>query len=135
MCGLRDDDLARGLDAVQLRHLDVHHDDVGLQLLRQRDRLRAVDGLTHDLDQVIRSEQGAQAAPEDRVVVGDQRADGIHEASSCRGRRACTTVPPPSALAMLQVPPSSLGALAHRAHADAGPERRAGLPRRPAPRA
>jgi hypothetical protein len=80
--GAARDDLARRLDAVQLGHLDVHHDDVGLQLLRHGHGLGAVDGLADHLDELVGRQQRAQPSPEDGVVVGDQRADGIHGTSS-----------------------------------------------------
>ena len=76
--GLRDDP-ARRLDAVQLGHLDVHQHHVGLAPAREIDRRRPVPGLADDLDAGLRLEDRAEAGAHERLIVGDEHADG-HEA-------------------------------------------------------
>ena len=46
----RGDDLPRGIDAVQDRHVDVDDDHVGLQLAGQLDCFAAVTGFAADLE-------------------------------------------------------------------------------------
>src|SRR6267143_2067674 len=65
------DDAPRRLHAVELRHGDVHDDDVRSQAQRLGDRLAAVARDRNHL-QVARFEQGAKTVPDDRVIVGEQ---------------------------------------------------------------
>jgi hypothetical protein len=64
-----------GLDAVHRGHLHVHHDDVRPGELGLAQRLRAGRGLGDHLDAVERRQQRGHAAPDDRVVVGDEHTD------------------------------------------------------------
>ena len=72
------DDLARRLDAVELGHVQIHDDDVGLQRLGGGDRLGAGRRLAHDLRLAERREQRAEPSAEDRMVVGDEDANAFH---------------------------------------------------------
>ncbi|HWF51555.1 MAG TPA: hypothetical protein VG294_13030 [Solirubrobacteraceae bacterium] len=47
---------ARGLDSVELGHLQVHEHHVGGKVERRRDRLAAVGGGAEDVDVVGRSQ-------------------------------------------------------------------------------
>ena len=57
-------------------HPHVHQDHVGAHQLRLAHGAVAVDGLGHDLQPVDRPDQRAQAATDDRVVVGEQDPHG-----------------------------------------------------------
>ena len=57
------------------RHPHVHQHDVGVELAGAADGLDAVRRLAHDLDVRLGLQQGAQTAPHERVVVGDEQAD------------------------------------------------------------
>ena len=81
VCGLAATQAARGLDAVQLGHGDVHHHDVGLQLLGQFDGFAAVGGLADDLHIGLRAEDHLEALADHGVVVSQQDADSFHGAS------------------------------------------------------
>ena len=61
------------VDAVEPRHLHVEHDEIGLELTRERDRFLAVARLADDLEAPAR-EQRAKVEPDDRLVLGDQDA-------------------------------------------------------------
>src|SRR5438552_8727314 len=65
------DNAPRRLHAVELRHGDVHDDDVRSQAQRLGDRLAAVGRDGNHL-KVASLEQGAEAVPDDRVIVGKQ---------------------------------------------------------------
>ena len=67
---------ARGLDARHAGHVDVHHDDVGLELRGLLDRLVAATRLGDDLEAVVLVQEPAQAGAEEVVVVDDEDADG-----------------------------------------------------------
>src|SRR5690606_3656326 len=84
-------DLARGLDAVHHRHQQVHDDDVGPQLLYQRQRLLAVPGLADDLEVGLEPEGEPQASPDHRVVVYEQDADLVHRFSPVKATAATAT--------------------------------------------
>ena len=71
-------DLARGIDAVEAGHLDVHDDDVRLALRRYGDGLITGGGLADHLDVGRGIEQGAQRAQNHRMVVGDQDTCPFH---------------------------------------------------------
>ena len=122
-------DLARGLDAVQPRHDQVHQHDVRSQGLRQPDALVAVAGLAHDRHVGLQLEEGAQALPHHLVIVHDQEADRGCSASGTghlvRWSLRCTrsVVPAPGAEFERQ-PPADLGrALVHPRQADPRPPR------------
>ena len=83
----------------------------GTSARRDLDRLLAGRGLADDLGVGDRLEQGSEAAPEERVVVGDEDPDWrLMEAASSiasRGSDAVTSVPPPALEPISQVPPIS----------------------------
>ncbi len=68
---------AQGLDAVHAGHLDVHQDDVGLELLGAGHALGAVAGLADHLDVVLDLQEGAQAAADHLVVVDEEDPDDL----------------------------------------------------------
>jgi hypothetical protein len=63
------------LDAVQLRHLNVHDDDRRTQFLDLRQRLQARARRTQHLDFLDAAQEGREAFAEHRVVVDDQHSD------------------------------------------------------------
>ncbi len=65
-------DLARGLVARHDRHRDVHHDHVGLELVRHFDRLLSVARLPDDLDVLLLDQHGFEPLADDLVVVHEQ---------------------------------------------------------------
>ena len=93
------EDLARGLDPVHARHVEVHQHDVGLELLGLLDRLGAVGGGADELDVLEPADQAAEAVADDAVVVGEQDADH-------RGTSSVTVVPCPGAESTVSVPPA-----------------------------
>ena len=64
---------ARRIDAVEVRHLHVHHDQVRLVLAGEGNRLLAVAGLGYHLVAGA-LEQGAKVEPDDRFILGDENA-------------------------------------------------------------
>jgi hypothetical protein len=66
------DDAPRRLQPVDVRHADVHDDDVGTPPLGTLDRLQAVLGLADDLHVLLRAEDGAQPGANEFLVVGDE---------------------------------------------------------------
>ena len=121
---------------------------------RQRDRVRAVDGLADDLDVVLGVEQRAEAGPDQRLVVGHQdpdrhgapRRQGRHDAPAAarlgaglqrpagglaRSRIPRTPCPAPGGAAEASSPPSSSTSITQGVgaarHPDAG-VRAAGVP-------
>ena len=98
-----------GVDAVHAPgHLQVHHDDVRDQVDRDGHRLLAGGRLADDVEVAGRGEQRAQAAAEDRMVVGeDDRGGGGGGVAHETGSVATTRVPPPTPGSIDQVPPSS----------------------------
>ena len=69
------DDLRGGGDAVRARHPDVHHHHVGRVAGGLGDRLGAGGCLADHLDAVLDAQQGPQAGPDKRLVVGYQHPD------------------------------------------------------------
>src|SRR5262249_48501776 len=65
-------DLSRRLEPVELRHRDVHDDDVRQEFLRELHGLAAVLGLADDLDVGFGGQQGAETLADDGVVVSEQ---------------------------------------------------------------
>jgi hypothetical protein len=49
-CGFQAQNLARGLQAIHVRHANVHGDDIGLQTQCQADGFLSIGGLPDDLD-------------------------------------------------------------------------------------
>ena len=118
------DDRAGGLDAVRARaSAGPSRPRRAASSRASGDRLGAVGGLADDLDVAARVEQRAQPVAEDRVVVGDQDADGHRVAHGVSERAAAARarrVPPPGRGSTAQRAAELGGALAHRGQADAG---------------
>ena len=99
---------ARHLEPVQARHAYVEQDHVRVERLGQPQRLLAVAGLARDLDALEPLEEAPDARPHERVVIGNQHADGPHDAWSAfspTAKWARTSVPPPGALRTSRDPP------------------------------
>src|SRR6185436_11947877 len=62
------------LEAVQLRHLDVQEQRVGLQLRGRLHRLEPCRGLAHDLDAVLAGQDLSEQPARGSLVVDDQDA-------------------------------------------------------------
>lgn len=77
MPGFGGDDLACRLDAVEARHVQVHHDDIGEQLRGPRDCAFAICGFPDRPDAEQRVDQRPQPAAKGRMVVGDQDPGGV----------------------------------------------------------
>ena len=73
-------DVADGAQPVELRHLEVHRHDVGVELMHLAHGIEAVARGAHDpklprpRDAVARAQHVAQHAPHQRAVVHDQDA-------------------------------------------------------------
>ncbi len=63
-------DVPRGLNTAHLRHLDIHQDEIGLQLLREGHGLLTIACLTHDLE--AQAVQNATGGASKQLVVVDQ---------------------------------------------------------------
>ena len=92
------DDLLGRLDAVHLRHAEVHDHDVGAAPLGERDRGLAVGRLADDADVRRAQQREAQAFAHDLVVVRDQNGDlGVFRHSArilrVRGGRSLRQTP------------------------------------------
>ena len=85
------EDRRGGRQAARAGHGRVHHDDVRLQLGGQRDRFVAVARFADDRDRRVVFEQAAEAAPHERVVVGEQDGDRVASCGSVAG--AVTAAP------------------------------------------
>ncbi len=69
MCRAAVGDLARGLDSVQMRHGDIHHDDIGFLRRGKLHRLPAIGRFADHFKVGLTFEQQAQvrcASPYDR---------------------------------------------------------------------
>ena len=77
---------ADGLDAVHLRHLDVHRDQVGLELVELAEGDPAVDGGTDDLDVGIRGQHVGHDLADDDGIVDDHHPDRVHGVLTGEGR-------------------------------------------------
>lgn len=84
------------LESVHHRHVDVHQDHVRLRRARECDRRATVSGLANHEQVVGPVEQGLEARPHDRLIVGEKDPDR-HGRAPSRGRTACTRKPPPGA--------------------------------------
>jgi hypothetical protein len=69
-------DLTRGLDAVELRHGDVHEDNIGLELRCEGHGISAVFSLGDDPDVCLPLKQCAQALPYDGMILDDEHGNG-----------------------------------------------------------
>jgi hypothetical protein len=81
------DDLAGRLDAVHVRHADVHQHHIRIELAGERDRLGAVCGLADDLDVGFGAQDHPEAAAHKLLVVREQDANR-HARAEPSGRRA-----------------------------------------------
>src|SRR5579859_1664702 len=68
-------DQAGGLQAVEVRHADVHHHDVGLKAFCECDGVVAVSGFTADFKTGSGGDQGAHASADDFMVVYNKNAN------------------------------------------------------------
>ncbi len=93
---------AGGLDAVAVRHPEVHQHDIWPQPDRQRDCLVAVGCRAHHLYPGEQPEQGAKSLADHALVICHQDADGRVHA----GTHSSTRNPLPVGPAV-SVPPSS----------------------------
>jgi hypothetical protein len=66
---------ASRLDAVEHGHVEVHEDNVGVELGGKLDRLLAVPRAAGDLDALVELEGERQRFHEERVIVGDHDAE------------------------------------------------------------
>ena len=66
------DDLARGLDAVEIRHGDIHNDHPGVQLPGQPHRGPPILGLGHHFQIGLLLQQKAESLTDNLVIIGDQ---------------------------------------------------------------
>ena len=64
------DDAAGGLDAIDLRHGDIHDDDVGFEGLGQADGVGAIAGLPDDFHVGLLVEDELEALANHRVIIG-----------------------------------------------------------------
>src|SRR3954447_21334152 len=97
--GLRGEQ-AGGSDSVELRHADVHEDDVGAVEVDRAEHLAAVRGLGDHVEVLGAGEHDPQAGAHERVVVDEQDADH-------RGRLARRTYAPSGSTPCSSVPPAS----------------------------
>ena len=65
------DDHSGGRQTVHLRHLEVHEDDVGQQLVNELDGFTTVGGLPDDLHLLDAGEIAREGLPHDRMIVSD----------------------------------------------------------------
>ena len=73
--GMRTSDLARGLDAVDPGHVDVHEDEVGCEAVDHLDGLLAGLGVAGDLEARCRPDDGSRGASKRRLIVDDEDCD------------------------------------------------------------
>ncbi len=90
------------LDPVEVRHADVHEDDVGHRLPVALERLDAVGRLGDDLQVGLGVEDHAEAGADECLVVHHEEPD--HVAAST-GMRAHTAKPPPDRSPTFSSPP------------------------------
>jgi len=62
-------------EPVHPRHLHVEEEQVDVLALEHRERLRPVAALRHELGVRLRADEALEAAPRERLVVGDRDAD------------------------------------------------------------
>lgn len=88
--------------------MQVHHDDVRAQLLRERDGFVCRPRLADDLGVGFALEDRADPGSEDGVIVGDKDPDGF-QTFRPSGKTAVTRVPPPGCSSTTPWPPTSAG--------------------------
>ncbi len=89
-------DPSRRLDPVEVRHADVHQDDVGLERLDGFDRGESVGGFADDFEVGLGVEDDPEAGPHEFLVVGDQDAGHVdlgERESRADGVAAAVTLP------------------------------------------
>lgn len=64
-------------DPIDLGHADIHHDHVGLDLLRQSDGGKAVLRLANNLDVGLGLQQEPDPPAHQRMIIGQQYAHGL----------------------------------------------------------
>ncbi len=74
--GIALDDLGGGIDAVQLRHGNIHDDDVGRELLGEANGFAAVASFADHFDGRVGLEQELKALADHAVIVGDEYFGG-----------------------------------------------------------
>ena len=65
-------ELAGGIEAIQVRHPDIHDDDVGLELFGLCDGFTAGGGLAADFPTGMDLDEVAETASDDFVIVGEE---------------------------------------------------------------
>ena len=99
--------------AIDIRHPQVHQDDVRVQGFGHGDRLRSVGRLAEHLELRVALEDPAQPVTHDRVIVDDQEPDRTHDSDPAggapmAGTRADIAVPPPGSDSIASVPATRL---------------------------
>ena len=77
-CRCHPEDLASCLKAVQHRHGNVHHDDRGMTLQRQRNGFTPGPRLAHNFNVPFGFHQHPQAFANDDVIIGEENRDFLH---------------------------------------------------------
>ena len=106
-------DLPRGFQAIQFRHADIHHHNVGLRLFCQFKSLPAVGRLRTNFPFGTDFQKGSHTLPHDLVIIRHQDTKRFHLTTSGFGITTRTVVPrrlesissrPPSCLARSLMP-------------------------------
>src|SRR5580698_6604365 len=74
-------DSTGGLETIQVRHADVHHDDIWLELLGEGNRLSACLGFSANFPSGPRGEELFQAPANDVVIVCNENFHRVHPQS------------------------------------------------------
>jgi len=72
-------DLTGGLQSVQFRHRDVHHDDVRFQSFGFDNGFRTGRGFSANSPSRLAFQQGPHTSPYDTVIVGHQDTNRSHK--------------------------------------------------------
>ena len=75
--GVFDVHFAQRVQAAELWHAQVHQHHIGFELAPQLYGFKPVTGFADHLDTVFHIKNGHQAAPHQRLVVGDEHAYGF----------------------------------------------------------
>src|SRR5690606_24110807 len=100
-------DLPGRLDAVAVRHLDIHQDDIGLTLPRQGEGLIAIGCAGNNLQIGARVEQRFQSLAKQGVIVNQHDTQRFHYLHLVPAREipTMTRVPLPGSESISSVPP------------------------------